>query len=270
MDYAQARYYSSALGRFTSTDEFKGGPDELWVLGSGDSEKQALVYADIFNPQSLNKYQYAYNNPLRYVDPNGQSPQDGLEVQLRADERALAQGKITRQEFIDRQTARGIGGVAGAAIVAAAILGPRAAIAILMAAARNPDKVQQIATAAQEAAGGPPGLTVSAGSRLTQAEISTGGRLAEQGGLRLVQSEHIGAEFVDAAGKTYDAMGGGQAYKYFGSGKQFFDSIAHHVNKSVDYVAIDLKGASKGQVKAIENFVRGLKEEQRNKIIYVR
>ncbi|MEW6738202.1 MAG: hypothetical protein AB1489_43410, partial [Acidobacteriota bacterium] len=27
--------------------------------------------ADIANPQSLNKYHYCYNNPLRYVDPNG-------------------------------------------------------------------------------------------------------------------------------------------------------------------------------------------------------
>jgi hypothetical protein len=28
-------------------------------------------YADLTNPQSLNKYQYCYNNPLRYTDPDG-------------------------------------------------------------------------------------------------------------------------------------------------------------------------------------------------------
>jgi RHS repeat-associated protein len=71
LDYFLARYYSSTQGRFTSPDEFKGGPDELYVLGTGDEEKQALPYAEITNPQSLNKYSYTYNNPLRYVDPDG-------------------------------------------------------------------------------------------------------------------------------------------------------------------------------------------------------
>lgn len=71
LDYFLARYYSSSQGRFTSPDEFKGGPDELFVLGSGDEEKQALPYAEITNPQSLNKYTYVYNNPLSFLDPDG-------------------------------------------------------------------------------------------------------------------------------------------------------------------------------------------------------
>lgn len=50
LDYAKARYFSSVQGRFTSLDA--SGPNLL-------------------NPQTLNKYRYALNNPLRYTDPDG-------------------------------------------------------------------------------------------------------------------------------------------------------------------------------------------------------
>jgi hypothetical protein len=33
-------------------------------------------YADLRKPQSLNKYQYAYNNPLRWIDPDGHDPEE--------------------------------------------------------------------------------------------------------------------------------------------------------------------------------------------------
>ena len=72
LDYFLARYYSSTQGRFTSPDEFQGDAYEFWLLGNPSAgERQALPYGDIEVPQSLNKYQYGYNNPLRFIDPNG-------------------------------------------------------------------------------------------------------------------------------------------------------------------------------------------------------
>jgi RHS repeat-associated protein len=73
LDYFLARYYSSIQGRFTSPDEFTGGPDELYYFAD-DASANPTFYADLRNPQSLNKYQYSYNNPLRYVDPDGHEP----------------------------------------------------------------------------------------------------------------------------------------------------------------------------------------------------
>jgi RHS repeat-associated protein len=56
-DYFGARYYSSAMGRFMSPD---------W------SAKVAPVpYAKLDDPQSLNLYAYAHNNPLRNIDVDG-------------------------------------------------------------------------------------------------------------------------------------------------------------------------------------------------------
>jgi len=45
-----ARYYDPALARFVSPDS---------------------IIPDVFNPQSLNRYSYVLNNPLRYTDPTG-------------------------------------------------------------------------------------------------------------------------------------------------------------------------------------------------------
>ncbi|MET0754010.1 MAG: RHS repeat-associated core domain-containing protein [Pyrinomonadaceae bacterium] len=53
LDFAQARYYSKNIGRFYSVDPENAGATE------GD-------------PQSWNGYSYTGNNPILYVDPNGE------------------------------------------------------------------------------------------------------------------------------------------------------------------------------------------------------
>ena len=51
------------------------------MYDSADSASDnPTFYADIADPQSLNKYLYCYNNPLAYVDP------DGHGVRLRKDQ----------------------------------------------------------------------------------------------------------------------------------------------------------------------------------------
>ena len=49
-DYFGARYFGSSMGRFLSPDPLGG---------------------ELINPQSLNRYAYALNNPLRFTDPTG-------------------------------------------------------------------------------------------------------------------------------------------------------------------------------------------------------
>ena len=54
--YYNARYYDPTIGRFISPD---------------------IVTPDLNNPQSLNRYSYALNNPLKYNDPTGNWPNWG-------------------------------------------------------------------------------------------------------------------------------------------------------------------------------------------------
>jgi RHS repeat-associated protein len=70
LDFFEARYFSAAQGRFTSPDEFKGGFLDAFT-GQAAFQSGPLPYADISDPQTLNKYAYVRNNPLRYTDPDG-------------------------------------------------------------------------------------------------------------------------------------------------------------------------------------------------------
>jgi RHS repeat-associated protein len=54
LDYFGARYYSGAQGRFLATDPI------------------VLTSKRLLDPQQLNAYAYVRNNPLRFIDPNGE------------------------------------------------------------------------------------------------------------------------------------------------------------------------------------------------------
>ena len=56
-DYFEARYYSSAMGRFMSPD---------W-----SARIEPVPYMVLNEPQSLNLYSYVGNNPLTHIDPDG-------------------------------------------------------------------------------------------------------------------------------------------------------------------------------------------------------
>ncbi|MBI2547804.1 hypothetical protein HYW21_00470 [Candidatus Woesearchaeota archaeon] len=59
MYYYGARYYDAFLRRFTQPD---------------------TVFSDVYNPQALNRYSYVLNNPMKYTDPDGNTPWDVVDV----------------------------------------------------------------------------------------------------------------------------------------------------------------------------------------------
>ena len=64
LDFAQARYYANVQGRFTSVDPF-----------NPIFETEGSAFIDwISEPGRWNRYSYALNNPLKYVDVNGEDP----------------------------------------------------------------------------------------------------------------------------------------------------------------------------------------------------
>ncbi len=65
LDYFGARYFSAAQGRWTSPD---------W-----SASPQAVPYADLTDPQTLNLYGYVRNNPLGRADADGHDWRDSLD-----------------------------------------------------------------------------------------------------------------------------------------------------------------------------------------------
>jgi RHS repeat-associated protein len=95
LDYMKARFCSPLTARFLAFDP-------------GSSARPAA-------PQSWNKYVYANNNPIKNLDPDGRESRAALT--LDQDIKAVLDGKMSSQEFQQRNQDRAKGAVAGLALV---------------------------------------------------------------------------------------------------------------------------------------------------------
>lgn len=59
--YFGARYMEAMIGRFISPDP----------VGPVDPMRGGISWKILLNPQGLNRYAYGFNNPYRYIDPDG-------------------------------------------------------------------------------------------------------------------------------------------------------------------------------------------------------
>ena len=57
--YLRARYYDPRVGRFKTADSYLG---------------------NMADPLSINLYTYCVNNPIKYRDPSGHTPQDEKDI----------------------------------------------------------------------------------------------------------------------------------------------------------------------------------------------
>jgi RHS repeat-associated protein len=69
LSYLHARYYDGGRGQFVSQDPV------FWEVGQTKDGKSVLT-----NPQALNSYAYANNNPITLSDPNGRVVETVLDV----------------------------------------------------------------------------------------------------------------------------------------------------------------------------------------------
>lgn len=115
-DYFDARYYSSAMGRFLSPD---------W-----SAKVEPVPYSKLDNPQTLNLYAYVGNNPLGSIDADGHEyipPENLIEIAKSLFTNPYVQGgtKIGVGVGLVATAAVGDapGGVAGALLIANTALG---------------------------------------------------------------------------------------------------------------------------------------------------
>ena len=274
-DYFLARYYSSMQGRFTSPDEFTGGPDELYNFAE-DASDNPTFYADLTNPQSLNKYQYTYNNPINMKDDDGHCP-----ICLVGAAAAVVAYVLLSPQTVhaptpnDRYRERSPSSAAQAVNLGAAeALGGPILNKVISKVSRRPAAAsEQAALRAEqqrlvrvlhkrELSYDP------ATKSFRAAEGEAGYRLEAQLGRRLSRDPSGAAEFIDKAGRSYDLVGAGLKSKHFNY-DGFVGEIYKHLQKS-DGVVVDVSGLTRAQAGSVQSFVNGLTREEAARVIILK
>ena len=99
LDYFGARYYGSKIGRFTTVDP------------------AYTIAENLVDPQRWNRYSYARNNPLKYVDPDGRAIDIAVDVVSIGYDFFDIGRSLNRGEVVSRTQILALGGdIIGAAI----------------------------------------------------------------------------------------------------------------------------------------------------------
>ncbi|HEV3470192.1 MAG TPA: RHS repeat-associated core domain-containing protein [Pyrinomonadaceae bacterium] len=278
LDYAQARYYSSAQGRFASPDEFAGGPEELFDFVD-DAADNPTFYADLTNPQSLNKYQYAYNSPVTITDPDGKCPiclvvAAAVIILTHAEtvnaprpgDRTYPAGDHLKQLNVTIVT-----GTVGGAILhkaGGAISGKLGRGGGRAAEAAERAQLQAERTKLAQALHKRELSYDPATRGFRPAEGRAGFRLEAQTGRRLSRERTGAVDFVDSRGRTYDLVGAGLKSKHFNY-DAVTNQIVGHLGKA-DRVAVDVSQLNRAQAASLQEFVNKLPRVQSSRVIFLR
>lgn len=117
-----------------------------------------------------------------------------------------------------------------------------------------------------------PKLGIPGAARLSLVEQATVARLQRLPAFRgrtFRESEHVGAEYVDDLGRTYDQLGNPLASSRGWNERKFLKSIDDHLLKSNDFTVIDLTGFTKSQIEGVSGYIDSLPTASQAKIIRI-